>query len=496
MLKKLVIAAIFLFFLFLIFMKSFSDFTTQEICVIYTTDVNGNIKQYQYLAGTIKSLRESCEGDSILIDNGGFFKGRNLELFLSKKTDILDPASRFIKEMKYNFINIDSGDFILGRNNLLNFIKTTGAKVVTLNMSGLGKEESVVVNGVKIGVAGLVPPLERTYLPDEFFEGIDLQNPIHKFEQKALLLKKATDTIIAPIYSGTGESFFEYNAEESDFLLYLYRSFPFIKLLLGGRTGEVKEKKLSDDSYMIQAGKDGLFLGFARLTFIKKAKGNKNFLISVETKLVPADIPDKEMEKVFLPYIEFIKRVEKEKAAKLSFNFSTLNKKSGETVFERIIHYELHQILADYGLEADFSLILLDLPEIDFPKDGEMRVEDISGIYPYDDFPAIVALTGRAIITYLEENRGKNEKRRASIYPAEYTIENSKIIFKGIDLFPEQIYMVAVPSRILPEFEKMEPGEYKLKKIVPEKISTYLLKHFPEAFEKPFSPMWIITTKK
>lgn len=113
-----------------------------RIRILCTSDVHGKIFPHNYvnggrenygfgrLAAAIKKLRDE---NTILIDNGDVLSGSPLLQYHMMNKGKDNPASRVMRAMNYDFVNVGNHDFDFGLDILLDHIKGTGARCITEN---------------------------------------------------------------------------------------------------------------------------------------------------------------------------------------------------------------------------------------------------------------------------------------------------------------------------------------------------------------------------
>ena len=123
---------------------------TEKIKILSTSDLHGYIYPYSYadgketndglakLSALIDSLRDE---NTILIDNGDVLEGSPFTFYhYQKYRNDINPVSRVMKMIGYDFINIGNHDFNYGAKALFDHIETTGSLCLTANILYHGKQ--------------------------------------------------------------------------------------------------------------------------------------------------------------------------------------------------------------------------------------------------------------------------------------------------------------------------------------------------------------------
>ena len=76
--KKIVVIIFGIFIFTAAFMRSFSDFSVSDICLVYTTDIRGKIELLTRLSSTLRKIRNECGDNMVLINNGGSMDGKSI----------------------------------------------------------------------------------------------------------------------------------------------------------------------------------------------------------------------------------------------------------------------------------------------------------------------------------------------------------------------------------------------------------------------------------
>ena len=149
---------------------------SDRIRILATSDVHGYIYPYSYankkeenigfarISTLIKSLKDE---NTILIDNGDNLEGSPLMYYhMHYQKDKINPVSKVINKMGYDYINIGNHDFNYGEKALVSYLNELNAKCITTNIlykdKNIGSYVIREINGKRLAIFGLT----TQYIPN------------------------------------------------------------------------------------------------------------------------------------------------------------------------------------------------------------------------------------------------------------------------------------------------------------------------------------------
>jgi len=259
------------------------------IRILFTNNSNGKLVDcncrndpYGGLAervGLIRSYREKYP-DVLLLDSGGYFGLSGVE----KKGPVV---LKLMEIMEYEACGIGDQELYHGLDRFLELFGWYSDKIINASLYTVDGEpvftpyRIVTVNGIRIGITGLVSNETFKYFPKERqdFAVAELDSILSEILPA---IKSSSDCIV--VLSQMGVKMDEKVAEKC----------PDIDLIIGGHSQTLLKKAMTvSDTHIVQAGKNGGIVGEIILTFDKSRK-IKNFSynlleVSKEYK-IPQDI--------------------------------------------------------------------------------------------------------------------------------------------------------------------------------------------------------------
>ena len=152
----------------------------ERIRILVTSDLHGTLFPQDELSGAlhdaglarIRTLVSYLRNDrTLLVDNGDAFCGAPLTSYhMSRYPDEIQPVTKLMQEMKYDYINLGNHDFSCGTEALMMHVQNVGAPCITGNLLFHGKpfgptyavrkigEYKVVLFGVTSSFTALTEP--------------------------------------------------------------------------------------------------------------------------------------------------------------------------------------------------------------------------------------------------------------------------------------------------------------------------------------------------
>lgn len=241
-----------------------------SVRILFTNNSNGKLVDcncrndpYGGLAERVDLIRSYRDKypDVLLLDSGGYFGLSNVE----RKGNII---LKLMETMEYEACGIGDQELYHGLGKFLELFgwyrdRIINASLFTKEGESLFTPYRIVsVNGIKIGITGLVSNETFKYFPEEY-RNFTVEEPDSTLIRILPILKSSCDYII--ILSLMGVKIDEKVAEK----------WPDIDLIIGGHSQTLLKKALTIlDCRIVQAGKNGGRVGEIILTFDKSKKMN------------------------------------------------------------------------------------------------------------------------------------------------------------------------------------------------------------------------------
>lgn len=262
-------------------MESRERETKNRIRLLLTSDVHGKVFPHSYADGSKKNfgfgrissaIKELRDENTILIDNGDVLEGSPLQLY-HMMTELRDrepsPVSRVMAAMNYDYINLGNHDYNFGPDVLFRHIETTGAKLITSNMSYKGNPvcnyELIEIAGKKIALFGLITHFVTEWESDEHLKGIEFFDAFETAKSIVSKIKSdgGADYIVCVYHGGferdpeTGEPIGMDTGENQGYRM--LREIPEIDIFLTGHQ-HLFFSHSDDETAYIQPGPGGEYI--------------------------------------------------------------------------------------------------------------------------------------------------------------------------------------------------------------------------------------------
>ncbi len=397
---------------------------TQDIKVIYTTDVHGNFFPYDYITlspaqgslarikSAIDSLRDANGDEAIvLLDNGDILQGQPTVYYFNY-IDTQSPhiASEIYDYMKYDAVTIGNHDIETGHNVYDRVRQQThtpilGANVIDRTTKKPYFEPYTVIekNGIKIAVLGLLTPAIPAWLPENLWAGMEFEDMEDSARRwiPAIKERENPDIIIGLFHSGhdaskmTGDYIENASVEVA-------RNIPGFDIVLMGHDHQRYLDTITDISgnsvHLLNPANNAMAVGVVNISVTRDGDGN------IISKKIDSEIADISY---FKPSPDFMARFSSEelkvrdfvtrKIGTVTETLSTQDAYFGPSSFMSLLHRLQLKIS---GADISFAAPLSYDAEI---RKGDLHVSDMFTLYKYENMLYTMELTGQEIKDYLEE---------------------------------------------------------------------------------------------
>lgn len=468
----------------------------KTIDIIYTNDIHGAISPsidsknpgtltggVSYIGSLIKKLKDENQGKNILLDGGDWALG-TYESRLTGGKVLIDVMNN----LGYDAAEIGNHEFDWGKEPLKDMLAEADFPVLGANILEDGKLMEGVkpyiikeVNGLKIGIIGVITPETPETLDPKCIVGMKFENARDTVEKYLPEVRKnGADLLVVLSHLGDKE-------DEK-----LAETIQGIDVIVGGHSHTfMEEGKKINNTIIVQSGTGGKKVGELKLNIdgaTKKIVSFKNNLIPVNNSNLK---PDSEIENIISPVMEIAKRNMSEVIGETQVDLTHDRKKVLETVMGNVVTDALRiSAVSDIAFENSGGIR-------DQIMKGKMIFGDLYKVLPFDSTTvAIMDLTGKEIKEILEYS-AKKVKDNLQVSGITMDIDPQKpegnkvsnIKVQGIALEDNKIYKVATDDFIatgvdyatFKEGKNLSYGEPTI-----EAFKSYIKKHSPltEEFAK------------
>lgn len=187
------------------------------IKILATSDLHGYIYPTRYsddseaamgLAKLATIIRDLRDENTILIDNGDTIQGSPLTYYHHLFTeDQINPMAMCLNALNYDFVNIGNHDFNYGRRVLSNYLETLEAQCITVNIKskdGLFDFKPVIktISNVKIAFFAVTTEHIPNWELPHNIEGITFEKALNSVAETVAQIKELADYIVVAYHGG------------------------------------------------------------------------------------------------------------------------------------------------------------------------------------------------------------------------------------------------------------------------------------------------------
>lgn len=227
---------------------------SRDIVILGTSDIHGNVRNYDYFSDSIptgssqRGLTKiltyvkgvlATNPNTILIDNGDTIQGTPLAYYFDVvDTAPMNPLAASMNEMGYVASTVGNHEFNYGPAVFNKFQSEANFPLLSANVTGCRDYTFVPytikdVNGVQVGILGLTPPAVVHWERPENIVGCVFEDAMTAANRYVPEMRTAgADIIVVAAHSGLDETY-GYGREEN-FVKYLAAEVPGIDVILAG----------------------------------------------------------------------------------------------------------------------------------------------------------------------------------------------------------------------------------------------------------------------
>jgi 2',3'-cyclic-nucleotide 2'-phosphodiesterase (5'-nucleotidase family) len=377
--------------------------------IIYTNDIHGTILPIEdkkkfpageglggvsCMATVIRKLKEETEGNNLLLDGGDFAQGSYESSLTRGKTMI-----EVMNNLGYDAIEIGNHEFDWSRKALEDMVGESKCPVLGGNvineherlLNGIVPYTIKEVNGLKVGIIGIITPETKEIASPKNVEGLEFLNQKETVEKYISELRgKGVDLITVLSHCGDKE-------DEK-----LAKEVRGIDIIVGGHSHTaMEEAKKINDTIIVQSGSHSKFVGNLQINIdsqSKKILSCNNKLIAVTNQTIT---PDPQVEKIIAPVVE---EGGKKKSEVMGITEVALTHDRS-----RVTESIMGNVLTDSMREATGAVVaVMNSGGIRSQiKKGQITFGDLYRVLPFDDVIVSMDLTGNDIKALMENSASR-----------------------------------------------------------------------------------------
>lgn len=386
----------------------------KTIDIIAFNDFHGSLQEGDKSIGAAKLLTlikekqslKSDDYDSFIVSTGDVYGGAPISTLTYGKA-----VSEFLKEMDLTVSSIGIHEFDLGidkikawqREGEFSFLAANIVDKESRNPISWIEPYSVIEsNGLKIGVIGVTTPEIVSRIKDENIENLEFISPesvINKYAKKLKEEEKVNAVVVLGYLEAIQNKITDKVEGE---VTELAKSIYNVDAIITGNNGKYISGSVNNIP-IVEAGGNGE--GLSNLKFTFNVEGKLLNVEGISEKICKTDekiIANDNMEGIIKSYEEELSDILLEKIAYLDRDLD-YDKDNGLTCIGMVIAESLRRI-------ANTDIVLIDGREITGGlKKGEVTVEDLYTIVPYDNELVTINLTGEEIKNIIEDKIKLND---------------------------------------------------------------------------------------
>lgn len=403
-----------------------------------TTDVHGLLLPYDnteekvidHSMANLAWLQDSIGKDKmVLLDNGDILQGDPL-VYYYNFVDTTSPhiVATILNDLGYDAATIGNHDIETGHNVYDRVKREYKFPLLAANaidektgMPYFKPYTTIMRNGVKVLIFGLITPAVPTWLPPSMYKGMRFENMVETAKKWMPEMKKEKpDIIVGLFHSGMGSE--KNTSFDENSSLAVAENVPGFDVIFIGHDHDVAINKImnvSGDSVLIlDGGSRSSYLMHAsvKIQAGKREKQIKGNLIRMNS--IP---PDNEFIEKYKAVSDTIKEYTGRTIGFSNYSADTRDSFFGPSAFVDLIH-EIQ--ISVSGAEISFAAPLSFDARID---SGYLHVSDMFKLYRFENFLYTVKMKGSEIDSYLEHSYGKwmNTMKNSSDYMLEYKLDDN-----------------------------------------------------------------------
>jgi 2',3'-cyclic-nucleotide 2'-phosphodiesterase (5'-nucleotidase family) len=407
----------------------------------------GKLGGIEYLAGAIDAVRAQAPDRTVVLDAGDCFQGdyavNSTEgLFCTEYFNLMNYSARSIGNHEFDYLDVGAGEPVDVRGALKKSVKAAGQPVVLANVHLVGrapisqefKEFTVMtVGGVKVGITGILTPMTPTVSRRLGSDGLVFEDPVAALARVVPAMRAAGAGVVVVITHLTGV------CPRGDLL---YPAGTYSACSVGGELAAIEKSFSNSDIDLIVSGHDhvllrgdgpaipvlenlgqGTFVGVAEID-VDLATGKRTGAVRVPEHVpvcVQQTVGSKVCDTSWAGFIGAIKPNQavtdlrkRAEAAVKDICDDVVVTAPEPILYSRVLEPPLSNLAADLLLElgtvtdSDGNVVPADIAFLNRGATrgsldaGAVTVCDLARVWPFEDGPVLVLLTGAEIAAMMK----------------------------------------------------------------------------------------------
>ena len=398
------------------------------ITILCTTDLHGCVHGNDNGGGLLRcaTLIQQVRDDSpnvLLFDCGDLFQGTAESMFTEGKIMVF-----LLNQLEYDAWVLGNHDFDWGISALAELHDMAQVPMLAANMYVPGNrlnpfpnvvsDTLMMVDGVRISIAGLTTPGIPTWLTRDRLEDLQFRDSIETLEALLPRLREQDpDIMLLLVHQGLSPG----GDDHANQVREIARRFPDFDIILGGHVHELIPGTYLDDTFYFQADCRGSGVGCMELMYdtVRDRVDRLQYEFLEADDSVPRDLT------LLDPWTNQLLLVEEDLQTCIGVAASSFPghiSKNGESPAQRLICRAMCQ-----ATHADVAI--MGMPSFRGLKEGRISIEDVWDFIPYENMLEILYLTPSEIKTVLEENAAyRKTSHFLAVYGVCYRLHRSASI--------------------------------------------------------------------
>lgn len=399
---------------------------TRNVVILGTSDIHGNIDNYDYFTDTVpsgssqrgltkimtyvKSVRDA-NPNTILIDNGDTIQGTPLSYYFNMiDTSVENPMAAVMNYLDYDAATVGNHEFNYGPDVLNKYQSEAEFPLLSANVTGgddYDFEPYVIkdVAGVQVGILGLTPPAVVHWERPENIEGLVFADAMvtanHYIPEMRAL---GADIIVVAAHSGIDETY-GYGREEN-FVKFLANEVSDIDVILAGHAHANISSQVINGVLVTEPNYHARNISDIRITV--SGAGN-DWTVTTKTSTTPAMSTVSEDTNTLLitkPYHDTTITYINTPIGVATDDFpGGFEARIADGPMADLINQVQTDAAEDAGFPVDASCAALFTNQAQL-NEGQIRLKDAYAVYIYDNTLYVIEATGQMIKDELEWTAG------------------------------------------------------------------------------------------
>jgi 2',3'-cyclic-nucleotide 2'-phosphodiesterase/3'-nucleotidase len=399
---------------------------TRTIVILGTSDIHGNIRNYDYFSDTVptgssrRGLTKiltyvkgvlAANPNTILIDNGDTIQGTPLAYYFNMiDTTPMNPLAASMNAMGYVASTVGNHEFNYGPGVFNKFQSEAAFPLLAANITGCTDytfEPYTIkdVNDVQVGILGLTPPAVVHWERPENIAGCVFEDAVAAAQRYVPEMRAAgADIVVVSAHSGLDETY-GYGREEN-FVKFLANEVPGIDVILAGHAHALVANQMINGVLITEPGYHTRNISDIRITV---SGSGTDWAVTARTSTAPAVASlaeDLDLLSLTDPYhtatVAYINTPIGTATADFPGGFPA---RIQDGPMADLINQVQMDAAAEAGFPVEASLAALFTNDAKLNA-GPIKLKDAYAVYIYDNTLYVIEATGQMIKDELEWTAG------------------------------------------------------------------------------------------